>query len=161
MACFTYGSLVDQCVVPPPCFRHLFRHVVNGDLDPSKDLSRLVGPIVSETPQGGDATLSNYMGCWWGGNEYSRYSLDDIMKMWEDQRKYLFRPTPVVPSTSIALAQLSAEALHDARCLQLQAHDILEADMEATRRAIREVKEAIWKCEGLRMALDQGSRASS
>ena len=81
--------------------------------------------------------------------------------MWEDQRKFLFRPTPTVPSTSIALAQLSGEALADALNLQRQAHEILEADMEATRAAIKTVKRAIRNYEGLRIAMNEGSPASS
>ena len=83
MACFTYGSLAEQCIVPPSCFRHLFRHVANGDLDPTKDLSRLMGPIVSEALEDGDRTLSNYIGCWWAEDKFSRYSMEDIIKMWE------------------------------------------------------------------------------
>ncbi|KAH6905925.1 hypothetical protein BKA70DRAFT_1430352 [Coprinopsis sp. MPI-PUGE-AT-0042] len=76
LLCYTYAAVVDQCVVPPPCFRNFLRHSINGDLEPCAEPRNIMGPITDYGETDADAVLNGYMGAWWAQGEYIAYPFD-------------------------------------------------------------------------------------
>jgi hypothetical protein len=103
----------------------------------------IMGPITDYGENEADSILNAYLGAWWKGEEYIRFSFERLVKMWEDQRKFVIRRVPPIPATSADLSRMSSESLRDVLRMSHNAHELIEEDMEATRASMKTVREAI------------------